>query len=440
MSKDHLFNSTQGDTMNELLKSACDELHEIHKAIGKTTEDVVYTDADVYGVEVDYTNKTFTRLAAAAGKSAGSDFDKVHAFGGRRRCNLADDGTVNAYYGDAAYVEDGSNGQVMVEQPAFYYKVTPITLDAAAAGGFIVRKARYYVSDSYHPGFKLHPAFIVNGKTCDKVYLSAFEGCLYDASAGAYIKDDAQVADFNTDKLSSIAGAKPISGLTQNLTRANIRNLCHNRGDGWELQTIQCAAASQLLMLVEYGQFNMQSAIGQGAVNKADNGSTNMAENTGATSSLGNKSGAVANANNIQMVSYRGEENPWGNIWKWIDGLNMYKTAIYIADHGFKDDTDAAPYQDTGFHCASASGYVSAWAYSEDFDWLFIAAEVKGDSSVPIGDYFWVNATYGWLVAGLGAWWDCGLGAGPFGLNLHYASGYRDRYISGRPVYRKAAA
>ena len=32
-----------------------------------------------------------------------------------RRCNVLDNGTVSAYYGDINYKEDGSNGQVMVE-------------------------------------------------------------------------------------------------------------------------------------------------------------------------------------------------------------------------------------------------------------------------------------------------------------------------------------
>ena len=49
-----------------------------------------------------------------------------------------------------------------------------------------------------------------------------------------------------------------------------------------------------------------------------------MTENTGATITLGNASGSVVNANGIQIVSYRGEENFWGNIWWWIDGINHY--------------------------------------------------------------------------------------------------------------------
>ena len=90
---------------------------------------VGYTEDDIYGVEVDYANRTFARLAGAVGKTPGADFDSILAFGGRRRCNLADNGTVNAYYGEPGYIEDGSNGQVMVEQPKFYYKVVPLKLE-----------------------------------------------------------------------------------------------------------------------------------------------------------------------------------------------------------------------------------------------------------------------------------------------------------------------
>jgi hypothetical protein len=31
-------------------------------------------------------------------------------YGGRMRCNVADDGTINAFYGDPTYADDGSNG------------------------------------------------------------------------------------------------------------------------------------------------------------------------------------------------------------------------------------------------------------------------------------------------------------------------------------------
>lgn len=448
------------------------DITELQKQIADLKALIGYTDEDIYGVEVDFKNKKFTRLAGAVGKTAGASFDEVNAFGGRKRCNVTNAGEVIAYYGDDGYSETGkltkaitigegddaktyASGtivQTMVEQPKFYYKVVPLELDIILAGenkGYHMRKGRFYVSDTPKLGFKLHPAFIRNGKEKDFVYPSAFEGSLYDASASAYILDDAQVADFNADMLSSIANAKPASGLTQNLTRANTRKLAQKRGTGWEQETVQIASASQLLMLVEYASFNMQKAIGNGNVSKSDDGATNMAENTGATTSLGNGSGVVSNVNGIQIVTYRGEENPWGNIWKWVDGLNIKNPSsfgagqvsegVYVADHGFADDTSASPYEETGIYPSYGNGYISAFGYNENFDWLFIPTEHTGNDSLPVGDYVY-NDQPNWRVAPLGGAWSYGSKAGAFCWGLYSAASVRSRTFGGRLVYVPDAA
>lgn len=420
-----------------------------------------YTDADIYGVEVDFKNKKFTRLAGAVGKTPGDAFNGVKAFGGRRRCNVTDEGKVVAYFGDAGYSETGvltsaitkgegdniriyaakTKVQVMVEQPKFYYKVVPLELEKIQGGkGFHMRKARYYVSDTMKAGFKLHPAFIKDGKEKNFIYLSAYEGCTYDTSASAYKLNDAQDVDWTDDVLASIANAKPTSGLTQSsATRNGFRTIAAKRGLGWSQETVQAATATELLFLIEYASFDMQSKIGAGVTTKTDDGATSMTEITGATTTLGNKSGQVINTNGYSVVAYRGEENPFGNIWKWIDGINVYNKnegSVYIADHGFKDDTNAAPYSDAGITICGSNGYVSAFAYNEDFDWLFIASEVLGNSSLPVGDYFWQNKAYnGYTVAALGGGWHLGSSAGGFCWRVHDASGARYRSVGGRLLY-----
>lgn len=440
------------------------DIQELEAEIADLKAFVGYTDGDIYGVEVDFKNKKFTRLAGAVNRTPGEGFDNILCFGGRKRCNLTNDGRVAAYYGEAGFSTTGkltqavdhnpagtenpdaslqfASGtivQVMVEQPKFYYKVVPLEIEKKKKGG-ITRKVRYYVSDTPKAGFKLHPAFIENGNENEKIYLAAFEGSLYDSSASTYILDDSQVADFAADLLCSIANAKPLSGLTQNATRANVRKLAEKRGSGWEQAYIATASASQMLMLIEYASFNMQSAIGQGAVNKTDDGSSNMAEATGVTINLGNASGTASNANGVQFVSYRGEENFWGNIWGWIDGINEYMDAtthegtIYIADHSFADDTGTGAYEDAGIIAVYGNGYVSAFCYSEKYDWLFIPGELLGNTALPVGDYCW-NGNTGWRVAMLGAGWADGLYAGAFYWALHYASSYRNRGIGGRLVY-----
>lgn len=424
---------------------------------------VGYNETDVYGVEVDFENKTFTRLAGAINKLPGADFDAIKAFGGRKRCSLTDNGIVLAYYGETGYSETGATTveivknsvtypvgtkvQAMVEQPKFYYKVVPIKLSPITDGiGYHLRKARYYVSDYPKPGFKIHPAFVRNGVEKSKIYLPAYEASIFDVSANAYLLADEQVADFTAstgDKLCSIANAKPASGLTQNLTRSNTRILASNRGAGWQQKDVLCVSASQMLFMIEYAALNMQTAIGAGVTNKTDDGASNMAELTGATTNLGNASGAVANTNGWTVISYRGEENFFGNIWKWIDGLNIECNNLHYAwyaDNSFADNIKTAPYKNAGFTLAKANGYVSAFGWSETCDFLFLPSEVVGTSALPVGDYFYQNAAYaGFLAALLGGRWGDGSAAGAFCWDVSIASSLRHRTFGGGAVYVPAA-
>ncbi len=313
-------------------------------------------------------------------------------------------------------------------------------LEAIVGGkGYHLRKANYYVSDFKFSGFKLHPTFLINGVEKDFIYHSAFEGSIYDTSANAYLLADEQVADFNADKLCSIANAKPCSGLTQLLTQPNIRKSAQNRGSGWQLQFIHTVSASQLLFMIEYASFNSQTAIGLGVVNKADDGTTNMSVNTGQTSSLGNNSGMASGTNGLVSVTYRGEENIWGNIWKMTDGMNVYAYGIhdlYVSNYGFADNIGTKPYQNVGITLAKTNGYVSAFGYNEEFDWLFMPSETLGNSTIPVGDNFYQNNTSSsWLIALLGGNWNYSATCGGFCWVANSASSSRYRSFGGRMVY-----
>lgn len=401
-----------------------------------------YNDEQIVGIEADMANRRVTRLAGAVNRTPGASFDNINAFGGRKRVTLSDAGEVLGYYGESGYDETGETGQVMVEQPKFYYKVVPLELEKIEGGkGYHMRKVRYYVSDYPKNGFKVHPAFVTKtGKIRSHTYVSAFEGSIFDTSADVYLKNDEQLADFSADLLSSIPGAKPASGLTQSLTRGNTRLLARNRGDGWEQQNAATASMTQLLFIIEYASFNTQAALSPGVTNKAS-GEGNESENTGATISLGNKSGFVENENGHEVPTYRGEENFYGNIWKWTDGLNIKPQDIhelYVATHSYADDTGEEPYKNAGFTLAKSNGYVSAFGYgTEEFDWLFFPSETSGNTSVPVGDHFWQNAasTTPWLAALLGGYWSSGASAGGFYWGVNHSSGSRYRTRGGRLVY-----
>lgn len=416
---------------------------------------------DVLGITMDYKNKTCTRIAGAKNLTAGADFDKFSMYGGRKRCNVSDGGTINAYYGDEGYTEDGSNGQVMVYQPKFYYLVCPLEYDRQETGyGYHLRKANYYVSERQRAGFKLHPAFYdKNGNEVDYILMSAYEGCIYDTSANAYMLNDEQVMDASKDKFSSIAGARPASGVSQNLTRPNIEQMAKNRGEGWHSFGIKTASMEQLLMIVEMGMMNLQTAIGQGVVNipwtTGSDTTSSYAGATGSTASLGNGTGratetttyegGVATKNTADgktSICYRGVENFWGNIWKFAYGINFYcevgKPFLgYVCkDFNYAESKRTDNYENIGFALPSENGYVSAMGYSTNYDWLFLPSEVKGNSSLPVGDYYYQNNTWdGYRIARLGGSWNNGSYAGGFYWDLNNGAGTRSRYLGGRLVY-----
>lgn len=416
---------------------------------------------DVLGITMDYKNKTCTRIAGAKNLTAGADFDKFSMYGGRKRCNVSDGGTINAYYGDEGYTEDGSNGQVMVYQPKFYYLVCPLEYDRQETGyGYHLRKANYYISETQRAGFKLHPAFYdKNGNEVDYILMSAYEGCIYDTSANAYLKNDEQVIDASKDKFSSIAGARPATGVSQNLTRPNIEQMAKNRGEGWHSLGIKTASMEQLLMIVEMGMMNLQTAIGQGVVNlpwtTGSDTTSSYAGATGSTASLGNGTGRATKTTTYEggkateytvdgktSICYRGVENFWGNIWKFAYGINFYcevgKPFLgYVCkDFNYAESKKTDNYENIGFALPSENGYVSAMGYSTKYDWLFLPSEVKGNSSLPVGDYYYQNNTWdGYRIALLGGYWTDGSNAGGFCWHLVNGVGNRGRTIGGRLVY-----
>ena len=408
-----------------------------------------YNDPDILGLQVDYENKSFKRLSAADGLEAGADFDGFQIYGGRKRCTVADDGTINHYYGEEGYVEDGSDGQVMVYQPKVYYRVTPLKLEKQTNGiGYHLRKANYYISPVPKPGFSLHPAFYnESGRAVEYILFSAYEGSIYDTSASAYLLEDEQIADFTSgtgDKLCSIAGAKPASGKTQQLTRPNIEQLAKNRGAGWHSDIIKVESLNQLLMMIELGTLNTQTAIGQGVVSVSDTPNTeNNSLATGGTSELGNATGQATGTAGQTPVSYRGIENPWGNIWKLVYGVNIHgdgtqKSGVpYICtDFNFAESKNSENYTSAGFTLSNANGYISAMGYSREFDWLFMPSEASGNSALPVGDYYYCTPNLnGYRIAPLGGYWSGGGTTGGFCWRLAYGVGSRYRVIGGRLVY-----
>ncbi|MGN0571692.1 MAG: hypothetical protein ACI4K9_05895 [Candidatus Fimenecus sp.] len=290
-----------------------------------------------------------------------------------------------------------------------------------------------------------------------------YEGSMYDVSGAVYVNDgvDTDTAIETGDLLCSVAGKKPISGLKKNLNKANLELMSQNRGDGWHLETIKATSANQLLMIIELGTMNTQTGIASGVTSISDNSAYNCSSLTGSTADLGNGTGQAAETINEiggaetpyttagkVSVSYRGVENPWGNIWKHIQGVNIWGDGTmcggqpYIANNfTFNESKNSDNYEPVGFTLANASGYINAMGYgNEEFDWLLMPSEIGGTSALPVGDYTYVTANLnGYRVALLGGGWTTGGHAGGFCWVCIYGVGFRFRTLGGRLLYVPSA-
>lgn len=373
----------------------------------------IYNAEEAVGLNIDYVNKTTKRTQEAKNLNKGSDFDKYQMYGGRKRCIVNREGRIIAWYGDNNYIEDGSLGQVMIYQPKFYYNRN-ISDSEETIRGIAVKKETLMISHIAQPGFKIHPLFIdENGQEIDYVLLPAYESTYYDVSTNQIISNDGADIDFNNDYLMSVAGIKPISGVNKALTISNAEKLANNIGSGWHITNIAAESANQMLEIIEFGTLNGQTALEAGITKLQTNTGINGASITGSTSNLGNQTGAASNTTNeyngtyqnydtagYRAISYRGFENPWGNIYRFIGGINIYGDGyngsgiIYICkDFNYTPNENGLNYKNSQTQLAPTSSWISKMSYlSSDYDWIYLPIEAENANSLlPVGDMTWIT-------------------------------------------------
>jgi len=336
-----------------------------------------------------------------------------------RRCLLLDDGTVN-YYLDAndstlkedgtSAVLDGTDGMVMVEIPKFYFRQE-----------FEGDVRNWRVSDLPLSGYQLHPAFIKNGEVVDHRYMGAYDSCVYDDSADAYIAglnldENIGNVDLANDKLASVSGIYPMVALE----RDEFRALAANRGAGWRQQDFWLTSAVQMLYLVEYGDFNSQANLGDGNTNGSYTGSSSDQNDSphtiaGASNGFGNAStdGSQPSAGakpGTAYMSYRGIENFYGNCADFVDGFNILDRVPFVSnnDTDFADDT-STNYDQLSDAMPSSNGFVTD---IKDVGGAFLPDSVGGSSSTFLTDDYFQNS--GNRVALFGGLASQGADAGAF--------------------------
>ena len=283
-----------------------------------------------------------------------------------------------------------TEGNVMVRLPKFYCEVK-----------MTQNGRRYRIYDYKNPigkialGIKPHPVFWDNEngtQFAEKYYCSAFEGSIKD------------------ERLVSITGVNP--QVSQNINWF-INAAKTGRNSQWGIQHFFEIAAIQALFIVEFGSLNSQAILGQGRSN------TSSLASTGRTLSLGNRSGRAGTDDANDFISYRGIENPFGNIWKFIAGLMLRDDGYYVSTIMNNITPNNMIHIPKTLNPKLADGYVDKMEVVDNYEFLLIPSSTAGSASTYYCDNFWSHDVGEENIALFGGDWDLGSDCGLFCLYCH---------------------
>jgi hypothetical protein len=323
---------------------------------------------EAYGVSWDEENDVYTRTGSNAYTTIQ---DKM------RRCLLNSSGVVTTYlnalnsnYTDTGAIANltGTNGNVMVEIPKFYYKYS-----------YVGTTHNWSISLTPLDGYAVHPAFNKGVVEVEHRYIGAYNASVSGTGSNAVLK--------------SVSGEY----CDGNMTRAEMRTRAKAIGTGWGILDFNLVSAIQLLMLVEFNNFNTQSAIGMGRTQLYGGsfGDGRYYGLNGLSNSIGNATGNVDYVGDaddagaaLSYMSYRGIENFYGNVWKWVDGINIQDFVPFVSNDPtlFADDVFTGSYISAGITMSSSSGYQNTLVQTGRG---FFPASIGAGSSTKITDFYW---------------------------------------------------
>ena len=143
--------------------------------------------------------------------------------------------------------------------------------------------------------------------------------------------------------------------------------------------------------------------------------------------------GRASGTDGKTAVQYRHIENPWGNVYQWVDGVNFSGSTVYACTDPSKyaDDTSTG-YTTVGAR-ATSSGYISALGMSTTAPWAIYPTAAGGSETTYVPDYSWTSS--GWLVLYVGGYWDGGSSAGLFYFSGDNSSSHSNSYIGARLLF-----
>ena len=421
-----------------------------------------------------------TRTHAAAGlvanvgtdtAAAQNDFDNIYPWCGRKRCcgYFTENGqfVVNAYEGEPAYATDGTNGEVWVETPLFYYKHTygddgseEIVISAHPIGGFspspihinadgTLRQKAYTAaypmglvgglptsrSGVYTPAVSLDSG-MANARLMGESYTTT-------TTAEWYTKCLLMWVEFATRNLQGVmagCGNLPYSAAhtaavaqeaTNRIIISNTNAAGYVVGQGIaignSLGVKNVADDRTVTDITPFDEQNTAICFDGGPVNVAvGNVVFSIAWKTGSCDGVSASSGSpVSNTSGKYTCVYRGEETPYGNAFEWICDVlfkregsgteeNPYSYDIYYLKDATKYNNGSITedYVTASYGLPAAGGYVKKLGCDSRFPWLRIPCEVGAGSTTYYADYF-ENPRYDVTAANVGGYWNYGTNNGP---------------------------
>lgn len=306
-------------------------------------------------VTVDITTEPVPAVGTGSGSSP---FDKYMPWMEMEEYNIEAETGMRTKKGNSNFTRTQPTKPVLVKIPEFYYKVEK--------SGTIFR---YYVADGPVDEFHLHP-----GSGC---YVARYE---------AIGSNNSSLGSFLGSYSSTLA---PSTRQTRDTYRTRARNMA----SGFQLYDFAAWCAVGLLYLVEFADWDSQKKIGPGIVNDT------AAHKTGETDAMVYHTGR-ANSGDNSAVQYRGIENPWGNVWEWVDGINFnnYAPVICTDPTKYADDT-TTNYTVAGVPLGG-SGSTKTLGISTNLPWAYLPREPGGSETTYIPDS--MNSSSAWKVLMVG--------------------------------------
>ena len=365
---------------------------------------------------------------------------------------------INAYYGDPTFKFDGTNGEVLTRIPEFYWKRE------------IIDGYEYiYIADYAIAGFNKAEQFSIGRyDACidEDGKLHSFSG--YSPSTNKTITQHRAAAELLSDEFNMIDYRYFLLQILYLVEYAN-NNSQAQLGNG--ITAVRYNSSDAALIAGEntntiviptntYFKVGQQIAIGttvdgvsickDRTITEIEEYSQNTTEGTaitfdgdpvtiavgniihacaqkeGGCDSLGMKSGCLSN-DSQHAVIYRGIENIFGNVFNWVDGINIKDCQAYICydPSQYVSDKFETPYEKLGYiNSKTNNTYVKTTGYDEKHPMVALPIEGGAGSSSGYCDYYTCSET-GNRVALVGGYFYNGVGAG-----LWYWSCYSSATIS----------